>query len=296
MKITEILKRKAFTVSVEIVPPRNGADPEQLLSKISGIKGKVDFVSVTKGAGGSLRGGTLPMSHLVQERFGIETIAHFVCRERTKEEIENDLIDLQYLNIKNILALRGDPPAGAKDEKWDGDYIYAYKLVEQIKRMNNGKYLPRKGLEEDWRNGMKTDFCILAAGHPENPPEKEIEYMKAKVAAGAEVIITQMVFSFEEYKEYVEMLRQAGINVPVIPGIRPVLSRKQAESMESFFGLNVNEKLKKGLMDESKAREFGLGYFAEMMRKLRAYKAPGVHFFVLNEVELVDELLKRAEL
>src|SRR3989338_305897 len=199
-KITDLLKEKKFTVSVELVPPRNGEGKDEILNKIENLKGKVDFVSVTKGAGGSLRGGTLPISVFAKEH-GIIPISHFVCRERTSAEIENDLIDMYYFDINNILALRGDPPAGAKDEVWDGDYEYAYLLVNQLKRLNHGKYLPRKNVDtEDSRPGIKTDFCIIVAGHPEDPVEKEIEHLKAKIEAGAEVIITQMIFSFKEYE------------------------------------------------------------------------------------------------
>ena len=291
-KITDLLKEKGFTISVEFVPPRNGTTPEKIKEEIRILKNKVDFVSITKGAGGSLRGGTLPLTVYAQEKQGLIAISHFVCRERKKVEIENDLMDLYYFGIKNILALRGDPPAGAKDEAWDGDYAYAHQLAEQIKQMNNGRYLPRKGFEENFREGAKTDFCIVVAGHPENPLDKEIKYIKEKVEAGAQVIITQMVFSFEDYKIYVEALREAGISIPIIAGIRPLTSIKQADSIEQFFGIKVNGELKKGLSQEN-AKDFGLNYFADMIKKLRVYKAPGAHLFILNDIDLVDELLAK---
>ncbi|MBS3136455.1 methylenetetrahydrofolate reductase [Candidatus Woesearchaeota archaeon] len=287
-KITEILKEKKFTISVEIVPPRNGTDPNELFGKLHKIRNRVDFLSVTKGAGGSLRGGTLPISYLVKEKYGINTIAHFVCRERTKEEIENELCDLNYLNIKNILALRGDPPA-MSNEEWRGEYKYAYLLVKQIAEMNKGRYLPRKGQDENFREGMKTDFCIIVAGHPEDPIEEEIKHMKCKADAGAEVIITQMVFSFEEYKKYAESLKKNGIKLPALAGIRPLTSLQQAESTEKFFGLKVCNELKKGLAKGG--RDFGMKYCAEMIRKLRNYGALGAHLFILNEIDLTLELL-----
>ncbi len=289
-KITEILREKEFTISVEIVPPRNGTNPEEIYKKIEQIRNLVDFVAVTKGAGGSLRGGTLPISHIVKEKFDINSITHFVCRERTKEEIENELIDLHYLDIKNILALRGDPPAGSNEE-WEGDYKYAYCLVNQIKNMNNGIYLPRFPGDGEFVSGIKTDFCIIVAGHPENPIKEELKYIKSKIDAGADVIITQMVFSFDEYKKYVESLRKAGINLPVIAGIRPLTSLKQANSVENFFKLKVCDELKKGL--EEKGKDFGLEYFTDLIKNLKEYNAPGVHFFVLNDVDLVKELIKR---
>ncbi len=295
-KITQLLKEKKFTISVELVPPRNGEGKEGILSKIKKLKGKVDFVSITKGAGGSLRGGTSPISVFAKEQ-GTIPIAHFVCRERTKAEIENDIIDLYYFDINNILALRGDPPAGAKDEQWDGDYRYAYPLVKQISDLNKGRYLPRKNIDKgEFREGTKTDFCILVAGHPEDPIEEEIKHINAKVDAGAEVIITQMIFSFEDYKTYVENLRKNNIKLPVIPGIRPLTSIKQADSVENFFGLKVVDELKTMLKEaktDKEAYESGINYTVDMIKKLRDYKAPGVHLFVLNDVNIVEDLLQR---
>ncbi len=295
-KIIDILKEKKFTLSVELVPPRNGEGKKDILSKIKRLKGKVDFVSITKGAGGSLRGGTLPISVFAKE-CGIVPLAHFVCRERTKAEIENDLIDMYYFDINNILALRGDPPAGAKDEEWEGEYRYAYLLTKQISELNKGRYLPRKNIDEgEFRDGVKTDFCIIVAGHPEDPIKEEVKHIKAKVNSGAEVIITQMIFSFEDYKDYVENLRRNNIKLPVIPGIRPLIGLKPAESVEKFFGSKVNDELKKGLKEASndkEAYEFGINYTSKMIKKLEDYGAPGVHLFVLNDVELVEELIGR---
>jgi len=288
-KITEILKEKDFTISVELVPDRNGVDPDEIFQRIDSLKNSVDFVSVTKGAGGSLRGGTLPISYFSTKKYGLHTISHFVCRERTRQELENELVDMNYFGLKNVLALRGDPPAGSS-EAWSGDYKYAYKLVKQIAWMNKGQYLPLHEGQE-YRDGAKTDFCILVAGHPEDPTEDEIEHMKAKVDAGAEAIITQMVFSFDEYKTYVENLKKAGITIPVLAGIRPLISLKQAESAEKFFGLKVNDELKKGL--EKGNKEFGLEYFSKMIRELKEYGAPGVHLFVLNDIDTAKELLAK---
>lgn len=292
-KITEIIKEKDFTFSVELVPPRNGISPANLYDRIKNLKGKIDFVSVTKGAGGSLRGGSFPISYFCQTRFGINAVAHFVCRERTKYQIENELIDLHYFGIKNILALRGDPPAGSS-EPWKGEYKYAYMLTQQIKNMNDGKYLPVGVESSGFRKGIKTDFCILVAGHPEDPIEEEIEHMRSKIDAGGEIIITQMVFTFEDYRTYVEKLREAGIRVPVIAGIRPLVSLRQVDSCERFFKINIPDRLKTGLKGRDKeAREFGVNYTVEMIRRLKEYGAAGAHLFVLNDVDLAHEILER---
>jgi methylenetetrahydrofolate reductase (NADPH) len=229
----------------------------------------------------------------VRERFGIEPIPHFVCRERTAAEIENDLMDLHLLGIANVLALRGDAPAGAKDEAWDGDYRYAWQLVEQITRLNRGKYLPRKGVETEPRDGMPTDFCTLVAGHPEDPIAEEIAHLRPKIEAGAQAIITQMIFTFEEYRGYVEALRAAGITLPVLAGVRPLMTLREMEAAESFFGLTVDPALKEGMLtagSDVAVRRFCTDHFHDVVARLRAYGAPGVHLFVLNNVGLVDEL------
>lgn len=294
-KVTEILKEKSFTFSVELVPPRNGTPLNEIYDKISDLKGKVDFISVTKGAGGSLRGGSLPITYFAQEKYGLTAIAHFVCRERTKHEIENDLNDMNYFGIRNVLALRGDPPAGTK-EPWNGDYRYAYLLVKQLSDLNKGIYLPTP-LKDEPRKGEKCDFCILVAGHPEDPFEEEKIHIKSKVDAGAEAIITQMIFSFEDYKTYVENLRNAGIKLPVLAGIRPIVSYKQAKSVENFFGIPVPKELKEELEklenDKKKSREFGVSYFADMIKKLKEYGCPGVHLFILQDFPVVDDLIEK---
>lgn len=294
--VTDIVNEKAFTLSVEVVPPRNGSPLEKLFEQLVRLKGRIDFASVTKGAGGSLRGGTLPIAFLIQERLGVPAVAHFVCREHTKYEVENELMDLHYLGVANLLALRGDAPAGQKDAAWDGDYHYAYLLCQQVSAMNNGRYLPRINVDETARPGFKTGFCLLVAGHPEDPPAAEIEHLRAKIAAGGQVIITQMIFSCEEYATYVANLRSHGIDLPVIAGFRPLVSLAQAESAENFFKLKIPDELKRGLQEaasEEAAHAFGVAYAADQLRQLRARGAAGAHLFVLNDVDLVLEMFDR---
>ncbi len=265
-----------FLFSVEVVPPRNGIDIKKIVDGVKGIKNKIDFVSVTEGALGSLRGGNIPLALAIQ-KLGIPVVAHFVTRDKTRFMIENQLWDLWLLGINHILALRGDPPAGV-NEKWRGDYKYAYQLVKQIKDMNKGIYLPRMGSDEK-RHGIKTNFFVAVAGHPE---DFHPEYIKAKVNAGADFIITQMVFSFDEFKEYVDALRKNGIKLPVIAGVRILKNMKQIESCEKFFGIKVNDKLKRSNWKD---------YYKELVSKLKNYDCAGVHFFCLNDFESVKEVL-----
>src|SRR3989338_1086967 len=143
--------------------------------------------------------------------------------------------------------------------------------------MNKGLYLPRVNIDKGSREGSKTDFCIIAAGHPEDPIKEEIEHIKAKADAGAEVIITQMIFSFETYKDYAEKLRKEGIKVPVIPGVRPIINYEQALSVEKFFKIPVADELKKGIKKaktSKEAQDFGINYAISMIKKLKDYGAP----------------------
>ncbi|MFH1848836.1 MAG: methylenetetrahydrofolate reductase [archaeon] len=284
-KITDI---GHFSVSVEIVPPRNGRDPSTLFEQLGNIKDKIDFISVTKGAGGSLRGGSFPISHIANSSYGLNVVPHLVCRERNRYELENEIVDLHYFGMKNILALRGDPPAGS-DQHWSGEYHYAYRLAEQVRNMNHGIYLPLQN-DDSPRTGLRTDFCIIVAGHPEDQIKDEIRHLRCKINAGASLVITQMVFSFEEFRSYFEGLRSEGIDIPVIAGIRPLVNLNQARATETFFGLKVNERLKQGLGGDS-ARDFGVGYTIDMIRRLKECGAFGAHLFVLSDLELAGQIL-----
>ena len=294
-KLTDILGKKKFTISVEIVPVRNGEDIEVVLDKVSKLKkAGVDFISVTKSAMGSLRGGTLPVSHIVKQKYDIDTIAHFTCREQDQQQVENELIDHHYLGVKNILALRGDPPIGVKEKEWAGCYRYAWQLVKQIKDMNTGRYIPREGFDKgEFREGIKTDFCIGVASHPEDDIETEIRHLKAKVDAGAEFAVTQMIFDADRYADFVKKANDAGINIPILPGLRPVLSYKQCEFIENIFGVKTGKKFREHMksLDKDKAKEYGVKYTVELVRKLKKAGAPGVHFFIINNIDLAVNII-----
>jgi methylenetetrahydrofolate reductase (NADPH) len=288
MKITDIINKKKFTVSVEIVPPRNGNDIGITFDKIAHLKGYINFISVTKGAGGSLRGGTLPLSYFIQEKLGISTIEHYVCRERTIADIENDLWDMHLFGVQNILALRGDKPAKSH-EHWKGAYKYAYLLIKQIESMNSGKYLPRKNIDTKYHKGIKTDFCVFVAGHPEDPIEEEIWHMKKKVKAGANGIITQMIFSYDKFHDYKQSLRKAGIKIPIIPGIRPIKSLDEILSIEKFFKLKIPLNLKQGI--KNYGEKFASDYFVDLIKKIRKDHGTGVHLFMFNDIDSVPKFI-----
>ncbi len=289
-KIVDVLNDKKFTLSAEMIPPRNGLQMQVTMERLEQVvKSGVDFLSVTKGAGGSLRGGSLPIAQTIKDHFSKPCIAHFTCLDLSPQDIENQLIDHHYFGVRNILALRGDPPMGTKD--WvphpDG-YSYAYQLIEQIKRLNEGNFIERSGYKVDGRE--PTDFCIGAAIYPEHPNNDEkLQFAKMKFEMGAEYGITQMLFDPEPYQDLMNALGENNIKAPVLPGLRILRSKKQGEVMRSRFGCSVPDWYlnqlpddhQKGVVDESVVTPF-----IELVDRLKELGAPGVHIFVLTDVEL----------
>lgn len=288
--ITDVLKQHAFTISAEVIPPRNG---EQMLTTMGRLKkvvdSGVDFLSVTKGAGGSLRGGSLPISQTIKDHFEKPCIAHFTCLDLSPQDIENQLVDHHYFGVRNILALRGDPPMGQTE--WvphKEGYSYAYQLIEQIKKLNAGLFLQRKGYALNEREA--TDFCIGAAIYPEHPDLKNrLDYARIKFDAGAEFGITQMLFDPEPFEGLLNELQQKGLNYPILPGLRILRSKKQASVMKERFGCQVPQWYLDQLPDEHQKGVVDpqvIEPFIELVRRLKEMGVPGIHIFVLTDVEL----------
>lgn len=301
-KISEVIGQGAFTLSAEVIPPRNGAEHSQVLTQVDALKqAGAEFLSITKGAGGSLRGGSLPIAQSIKEHFQIPAIAHFTCRDLTPQEVENQLIDHHYFGIRNILALRGDPPQG--ESKWqarEGSYDYAYQLIEQIVRLKNGEYLTRENDTQHKKSvggDLETiDFCIGAAAYPEHPDREEgVEYFAKKIQAGAEYGITQMLYDWEEYARFLDGLAKKNIRVPILPGVRILKSQAQAKRMMERFEINVPESLMKELphqVDKENPMRC-VDPFLRYMEQLRSVGAPGIHFFVLSDTEVSCEAIRQ---
>ena len=295
-KIVEMIGSKHFTLSAEVIPPRNGAEQVKILSQISRlVECGAEFLSVTKGAGGSLRGGSLPIAFAIKENFGLPCIAHFTCRDLTPQEIENQLIDHHYFGIRNILALRGDPPMGQPEWRAkEGSYNYAYELIEQIVKLNHGEFLPRPGGPQV-KETTQTDFCIGAAAYPEHPDKEErLRFFKCKHDAGAEYGITQMLFDIDAYRRFVDDLGKNGIDIPIVPGTRILKNKDQARRMAARFAVSVPDSLMQRLpeKDDPDADKKSLDAFLEYGRQLQEIGAPGVHLFVLSDTEISCRFLK----
>ncbi len=296
-KITDVIKANKFTLSAEVIPPRNGIEQFKILSDIRAlVDSGAQFLAVTKGAGGSLRGGSLPIAQAVKESLGVPSIAHFTCRDITPADVENLLIDHHLFGIRNILALRGDPPEDQPMwEPKDGSYKYAYELIKQIKNLNSGKYLERAS-DKQFPPGAreKTDFCIGAAVYPEHPNERErIDYFKCKVDAGAEFGITQMLFKPEAYADFMEKSARAGINIPILPGTRFIKNKKVANFLINKFKIPVPDDLMEILPEKTDATASGRlnDYFIKLVERFRSLGAPGLHLFVIFDIKEISELL-----
>lgn len=289
-KITDLLCENAFTLSAEVVPPRNGSGREGLVHQIAALKDSgALFMSVTKGAGGSLRGGSLPIAQIIKENFRLPCIAHFTSRDLLPEEVENQLIDHHFVGIRNILALRGDPPQGI--ENWtprEGSYPYAYQLVEQIQSLNQGRYIQRNNFGTHSCEPM--DFCVGVACYPDQENREEhMRHFKRKVDAGGEYAISQMIFCADSYARFCEEAAAAGAGIPVLPGTRILKSRAQAEKMSARFGIPIPASYTRGLAADDRdpaATEASLTTFLEYVDRLKRAGAPGLHLFVLSDTEV----------
>jgi len=292
LKLTEVLKQHSFTLSAEVIPPRNGAEQGKVLEQIQSLIGAgAQFLSVTKGAGGSLRGGSLPIAQAIKEQFKVPCIAHFTCRDLTPQDVENQLIDHHYFGIRNILALRGDPPDGIQEWKpRESGYHYAYELIEQIRKLNGGDYLKRVGGPQVTYQ-ESTDFCIGAAAYPEHPVDEErLRFFKLKIDAGAHYGITDMLFDPEIYARFVDSCTKSGISVPILPGTRLLKSRTQARKMAAKFRVTIPESTLRALPESegetsTAAPSYNIELFLNLVDKLKKYGAPGIHLYVISDTK-----------
>ncbi len=298
VKITSVLAQGGFTVSAEVIPPRNGAEHHKVLEQIAALIGAgAQFLAVTKGAGGSLRGGSLPIAQVIKERLRVPCIAHFTCRDIVPAEVENQLMDHHYFGIRNILALRGDPPDGQPDWKARaGGYDYAYQLMEQIRNLNQGSYLPRPGGPDPGKRDA-TDFCIGATAYPEHPDERaQVDFLRRKVEAGAEYAMTDMLFDADAYARFRDRCFAEGIRIPILPGTRVVKSKQQADRMMERFRVRMPAAIYSALPEDA-AHATGEGLrrcievFEAQFERLKGLGAPGIHLFVISDTAIACQTL-----
>ena len=307
--IKELNSQNKKTFSIEILPPRNGRSIEDIYCVLDQVQESgIDFISVTHGSGGSLRGGTEAIGVLVREKYNIEPLIHLTCIDQSKEMIENNLMVLKYLGLQNILALRGDPPEGnAEFRLHPKGHKYALGLVQQINDLNRGRYLLRKSdrdmlnITEDaeYREGLPGNFSISAAcypeGHPEGPgPDFEIGYTLEKKRAGACLFFTQMLFSASVYECFLKRLTQNQIKPLIIPGIMPLFSNKQIDFVKKRFDVSIPGDYEDDIahVPDNKIIETGIHRCVELCMELLEKGAPGIHFFSMNKGENISRIIE----
>lgn len=308
MKISEhINNAKGETLfSFELLPPIKGKSIQHIYNTIDPLmEFKPPFIDVTyhredyiykEHTNGLLekiayrkRPGTVAICAAIMNKYHVDAVPHLICGGFTKEETENALIDLHFLGIDNILALRGDPIAGASGFiPTPGGHAYASDLIQQITERNNGKYLHESFTPED-----PTDFCIGVAGYPEKHYESpnfetDFAHLKRKVDLGAEFIVTQMFFDNQKYFDFVNKCRENGINVPIIPGIKPLTNAKQLIGLPKIFNIDLPLELSEavGKCDsQEKVRELGIEWTVQQCKELVEFGAPVLHFYTMGNPE-----------
>lgn len=314
MKVTDHIKEaKETLVSFEILPPLKGRTIESIYNHLDPLlEFDPAFINVTyhrseqvfkKKADGTFekveirkRPGTVGICAAIMNHYKIDAVPHLICGGFNKQETENALIDLNFLGIDNVLVLRGD---AAKNEssfypEEDG-HSYALDLLKQTVNLNNGIYL-----EDDIRNGHKTDFCIGVAGYPEKHFEapnmrSDLQYLKMKIEAGADYITTQMFFDNSKYFEFVKNCRDMGITVPIIPGLKPMTTRKQLTLLPRVFHVDIPTDLSDEVLKcktDADVALVGQEWLLQQSKELKANKVPILHYYTLGKPHIVANVVK----
>lgn len=313
MKVTEHLNQAKDTLfSFEILPPLKGKSIQSIYDGIDPLmEFGPKFVNVTyhreeyiykERENGLLekiairkRPGTVGICAAIMNKYDVDAVPHLICGGFSREETENALIDLQFLGIDNVLALRGD---SIKTESvfrphHDG-HSFAVDLIHQVSDMNKGNYIM-----EDV-NLEPTDFCIGAAGYPEKHFEAmnlstDLTYLKAKVDAGAEYIVTQMFFDNQKYFEFVKACRAIGIEVPIIPGLKPIKSLNHISFLPKFFHIDYPEALSKELLKcttNAQVSELGVEWGIQQSKELKEAGVPCIHYYTMSNSSSVKAIAK----
>jgi methylenetetrahydrofolate reductase (NADPH) len=313
MKVTDHLNASKETLfSFEILPPLKGKSIQSIFDGIDPLMEFAPrFVNVTyhreefiykERENGLLekiairkRPGTVGICAAIMSKYQVDAVPHLICGGFSKEETENALIDLQFLGIDNVLALRGDSiKTESAFRPHPNGHSYAVDLIEQISEMNNGNYLV-----EDV-NLEPTNFCIGAAGYPEKHFEAmnlstDLHYLKQKVDAGAEYIVTQMFFDNEKYFAFVDACRKEGIDVPIIPGIKPIKTLRHISFLPKFFHIDYPEALSAELLKcktNKDAEQVGIEWGIQQSKELKDANVPCIHYYTMSNSDNVKAIAK----
>lgn len=313
MKVTEHIKKANGTTqfSLEILPPLKGQHINSIFESIDPImEFKPPFIDVTyhreeyvfKDVGNGLhkkqivrkRPGTVGICAAIQNKYHVDAIPHILCGGFTKEDTENFLIDLDFLGIDNVMALRGDAVKNETYFKPEPDgHSYASELVTQISDLNNGVYL-----DEELQNSSATSFCIGVGAYPEKHMEapsldSDIQFLKQKIKNGAEYIVTQMFFDNEKYFKFVEKCRSEGITVPIIPGLKPFATKKQLNLIPHRFHVDLPDDLIQAVSkckDNTQVKEVGIEWCISQSKDLKASGVPILHYYSMGKSTMIKQI------
>jgi methylenetetrahydrofolate reductase (NADPH) len=315
MKVTEHLKQAKSTLfSIEILPPLKGKSIQSIYEGIDPLlEFKPSFIDVTyhreeyvykHRENGLLeklsirkRPGTVGICAAIMNKYKIDAVPHIICGGFTKEETENALIDLSFLGIDNVLAIRGDAIKSETSFSPEPDgNNYALDLVNQVVHMNHGKFV-----DEELIDASPTDFCIGVAGYPEKHFEapnfrSDLKHLKQKVDAGADYIVTQMFFDNKKYFDFVKQCRDAGITVPIIPGIKVLTTKKQLTILPKTFHIDVPDELQMAVekcATDKEVREVGIEWCTTQSVELKKEGVPCLHFYTMGTSEAVRRVASK---
>ena len=315
MKVIDILRTaKRPFASFELVPPLKGSDVSLLYQSIEPLmqfqppfinvtchRDEIEYVPNADGTYTKMtlakRPGTVAIVAAIMRRFPqLEIVPHVICGGASRSKVESELLDLNFLGIQNVVALRGDALPGQRffiAEK-DG-FSHSSELVDMIGNLNRGRYL-----DPTVKDGLATDFCVGVAAYPEKHYEAanlhtDIQYLKRKVEAGADYVVTQMFFDNEQYFHFVDQCRAAGIAVPIIPGLKPMSSKRQIDLLPRSFHIDIPQELV-ALMQQAKTAEAayqtGIDWAVRQSRELLAHGAPAIHYYTMAKTDNVCQIVK----
>lgn len=314
MKVIEHLAKATSTLfSIEILPPLKGKGIQSIFDGIDPLmEFNPSFIDVTyhreeyvykRREGGYLekvsirkRPGTVGICAALVNRYKVDAVPHIICGGFSREETENALIDLNFLGIDNVLLLRGDSiktePTFTPHPQGHG---YAIDLVEQVVGMNSGVYL-----DEELRDVEPTDFCIGVAGYPEKHFEApniqtDLRYLKKKIDAGAQYIVTQMFFDNQKFFDFVQQCRAMGIEVPIIPGLKPLSSKRQATLLPSIFHIDIPDELFVAIdkcETDKQVREVGIEWAIAQSKELIEFGVPCLHYYTMGKSEATSRIAR----
>lgn len=315
MKVIDILleNRRPFA-SFELVPPLKGSDASRLYQSLDPLmefqppfinitchRDEVEYVPNGDGTYSRMtlakRPGTVAIVAAIMRRYPkLEIVPHVICGGSSCSRVESELLDLHFLGIQNIMALRGDALPGQKHFVPEPDgFCHSSELVEMISNLNRGEYL-----DPTVKSGLATNFCIGVAAYPEKHFEAanldtDIQHLRSKVEAGADYIVTQMFFDNQKFFRFIDECRKAGITVPIIPGLKPISSSKQIDLLPRSFHIDIPQQLV-SLMEKTKTAEdaykLGIDWAIQQSRELLEHGVPAIHYYTMAKPDNVCQIVR----